>query len=790
MSTFAVDGHETLVSDQELPRGLLLVPEPEAYFASVAKWIGQSPRYYVPVLASPSDPLAGFGNIATTAWHDPLSYSAECAITAIRSYLDARSPDIQDQHLCLAPNDPWCLAGAALLCEGRTKKFLSLPTEAPTVEVILDLIKRQRPKSLTFVTPVLGTPAGEGAAARAYLRALIEAVRAAEEEHYNTSFGFITGINPAAITQFVAKAVLNRSIAERYAGRGVHVVDETASRGQMPDISSAIGRDPVSSRLVNFINLPDLTASRDAVSFAADPRDLLVVRAHGRSYCASKGLLCGARPINYDATQPTEGCISGFECLSSEFHRLDPRRLDTRILLLATCDPIDLTYDDWGNGHAAIGFLAAAGFPSAVIAADGLVVPLSGNGFELLASTLGCSTVGHWCQQLNGVVRGPNGPTSFILFGDPDLPLAQDLSSWVTQAKVAAIPEESGSFGTRNWQITLPFGQEAHICAHLHGETPAADDVLYVWSETAGCQVVSAVWDITPDTSKLWLEVYSENETEISIRAEQRRPMPPVWPQAAAVDSALINAPIFINSTLTSAWEAMSAAGQHLKKIGCASNMNNGRVRIEDPNDVAIAKAHALALFEATQAACLSKVAEEVEHVTNVYLPAVLWRVELNAVRREGRVCPQCNGPTLLVRDYCAGDSHWRSSFDCPNCCFILDDLPLNQPAILSKIICPDATFVNEPVSVAIHLTNPHADRAFAGALQVSLSLATHGLRAKEPVIRFELAQSATEIVNVQFVPSEKTAIPHDYAVRAVALAEGSWHWSARRMHIVKRGGS
>jgi len=150
----------------------------------------------------------------------------------------------------------------------------------------------------------------------------------------------------------------------------VRLVDEDAAPELKKSRTNRFGRNLASMPGVEIRPLSTLS-HETAPHFASSKRRLLAIKGHGRNYCTSKGLLCGARRIDELPEQRVNHCVANFSCAGPEFLRLDPRRLNSRLLVLHACDTISLETDFWRWGNAAVGFLATAGYASAVIAGDG-----------------------------------------------------------------------------------------------------------------------------------------------------------------------------------------------------------------------------------------------------------------------------------------------------------------------------------------------------------------------------------------------------------------------------------
>ena len=768
----------------ETPAAVLWTRDPDNYIHAIAQRVTQGACTPVPILTRDSTELKGFGSLRAAPITGPVVIPAPASSNSqIFEFLKQLEPRGAGEALCVTVSDPFCLAVAALLCLGRCKRFVFLPTGAITPDWIASLLQRHAPRSITFVCPALLGPQTSPLPQAVLLRSLVRALRKCDDEIVLPPFGIVTGVDKPALTQVAAKSVLWRPIAEYYADGEVCFVDEDAPpSGQRKRRNPAgILRNPAALSGVNYQPLSTFLHKR-VPRFAQTKRRLLVVKVHGRSYCAGKGLLCTARQITMKPEQPIASCVGNFDCVGPEFLQFDPRRFNARIMVVDACDSIGLHTDYWQSGNSAVTFLTAAGHPSAVIAGDGMVVPLRANGFELLATVVGCTTMGEWSRQLSATVRGPNPPLSFILFGDPDLAIAVDPTPWVVDAAVKQTKKSRGA--THSWRLSIPKGPAAFARARLGSDPPEGTNLLYAWSETQSCDVEESVWVSGRNAQTAWFAVRSIYGGPISIRVERRSPIGFSSEAIKAVRQALTSSPDYLDPTLKEGWTTVELAGEHLLKIGPGPLHTNERTVRQNPDKAMKARADAEVLWEAAQAACLSTMVNKILVLSNVYLPAALWQIDMDTVRTTAECCPLCGAAGLLARDYRSGASGMRSCYDCPSCCFIIEDKPLDVPSVLSRIDAPQAVAPKRPVKVRIWLTNPYEDRHLGGVLHVSVNWTGHRLRPDHPMLRFRVPPRSTRKVTVRLLPTGEPTIPHAYAIRALALANGFWHWRAHRLAI------
>jgi len=758
------------------------VCDTSTYIHVVAQRIIQKNSFPVPVLAKDANDLRGFGDIQV-ARHEglvargPTEAESRRHIAKFLKSVEARGTR---EKLCVAVEDPLCLAVAALLCHGRQKRFVPLSMKEKIGSGISKLVMRYSPRSITFVTPpLLGSRTSDRVPAR-FLNALIRSLRDCEGNVDIPPFGIVSGIDSFALTQLAAKSVLAQTIAEYYASGTVCLVDEDAAPELKKSRTNRFGRNLASMPGVEIRPLSTLS-HETAPHFASSKRRLLAIKGHGRNYCTSKGLLCGARRIDELPEQRVNHCVANFSCAGPEFLRLDPRRLNSRLLVLHACDTISLETDFWRWGNAAVGFLATAGYASAVIAGDGMVVPLGSGDTELMATLVGCATVGEWTRQINIVVRGPNPPLSFILFGDPDLQIGLNSTPWVVDAAVVPITKGK-TVPRRSWRLIVPKGQSQFVRANLGHHDFDRDELLYTWADRRACDVVESVWVSNRRQQTVWLAIRSKNSNKISLRAELRPPIKLPGDRILAIRRALDSSPDYVDSILKKNWTAVEIAGDHIASLGCRELHARGRTVREDPYAKMEDLIAAEALWEAAQTACLSNVASK--HRPQINLPAALWHVEMDSVRTEIGRCPMCGSERLSARDYRSGRAGWRSYYDCPQCCAIIEDKPFKDRSVLSRLDAPSLAAPKKPIAVEIQVTNPNKDREAMGVLNVSLDSRGHGLRPDRELVTFRLPPHTTQKIAVQLLPTGAAITPHLYTVRALALFEGQWYWRSRRLVV------
>ena len=597
---------------------------------------------------------------------------------------------------------------------------------------------------MTFVVPPLLGDQPPGFSPTGFLNSLVRAIRECEEDVAVPAFGVIAGVEAGALTQLAAKSLLSRPIEEYYAdGKVCFIQEDGPPRGlRRRPLPGGIVRNP--AVLSGVENRPLSALSRERVlRFAKAKRQLLVIQTHGRSYCVGRGLLCGARRIAARPEEPIKKCVSNFDCAGPDFLQLDPRRLNARIVVIAACDVITFHADHWRWGNAAVGFLAAAGHPSALLVSDGMV---GANSFELLAALVGCTTMGEWSCQLSAMVRGPNPAWSFILIGDPDLAIAIDPLPWAADAKVRRI-RTANTGACRSWRVTLPKGNLSLARAQLGQGALDRGEVLYIWPDTGNCDVVSSLLVSRSDWQNVWIAVRSAHGRRIFIRAESRQPIECSPRALEAVRNALSSSPDYRVPALREGWRWVKTAGEHLIDLRLGQQARGRTIR-EDPYRVTKAHADAEALWDVSQAACLSVIANDdmpLAILPHAYLPAVLWPIEVEEVRTEPKPCPLCESTTLLARDYRSGSRGWRSCYNCPQCGFIIEDKPRDFPSVLSAMDAPQIVAPGQKLEVGIWVRNPYGDRDLGGALHLSPNLTGHRLLPDRPVHRFRLAPHAKQ---------------------------------------------
>jgi len=752
------------------------------YFHVVAQRTIQKNSFPVPVLAKDANDLRGFGHIQVTRHKGSIATPTEAQSRRdIAQFLKSVEARGARGALCVAVDDPLCLAVAALLCHARHKRFVSLPMKGNTRRWISKLVMRYSPHSITFVTPPLFGPRKSDRASTKFLNSLIRSLRECDGDVDMPSFGIVSGIDCFALTQLAAKSVLSQPIAEHYASGTVCFVDEDAApTDRKKPRPNGSGRDLASIPGIEIWPLSALS-HETAPGFANSKRRLLAIKGHGRNYCTSKGLLCGARHIDEAPERPVNHCVANFSCVGLEFLRLDPRRLNSRLLVLHACDTISLETDFWRWGNAAVGFLAAAGHASAVIAGDGMVVPLGAGDTELMATLVGCTTVGEWTRQINIIMRGPNPPLSFILIGDPDLPIGINSTPWVVDATV--VPITKGKMASRHsWRLIIPKGQAHFVRAKLGRYDADRNELLYLWPDRSVCDLVESVLASNRGQQTVWLAIRSKNSNEVSLRAELRPPIKLPTDRVLAVRRALDSSPDYVDSILKKSWTAVEIAGEHIISLGCRELPASRRIAQEDPYATANDLIAAEALWEAAQTTCFSSVTSK--HRPQINLPAALWHVEMDSVRTENGRCPMCGSGRLLARDYRSGPAGWRSYYDCPQCCAIIEDKPFNVPSVLSRLDAPSLAPPKKPIAVEIQVTNPNDDREAVGVLNVSLDSRGHGLRPDRELVTFRLPPHTAHKITVRLLPTGAPITPHLYTVRALALFDGQWYWRSRRLVV------
>jgi hypothetical protein len=751
---------------------LILCSETAEYVQAVAAAIDGADYGAVPVLAGASSDLKGFGDIAVR----PAAFRSggqREASSLLKVYLEGNAARGEGEALCLAHPDMLPSAAAGLLCRGLGKKSVALPRDPARVGKALQSALRRRPCSMTLIAPPLLT------SGTAWFAEVIAALRAAAGSmQVLPPWGIIAAPDGAGLTMLAAKAVLHRAIFAAYDDGARCFIDDNGmpSRARRRSAGLPGGRDLAKACGFDLVSTTWLCDER-ATALAARKHDVLIVNGHGRSYCGAGGLLCAPahRHRGHTGRRMPE-CVCNMSCAAPEFLRIDPRRLDARVMVAITCDAANLNGTHWQAGDPSVAFLAAQGYSSAVITTDGVVIERDSALLEFMVAHAESSTVGECARLLSDLMAGPNLAASFYVLGDPDIPLRGKHEELVVTVETDEDPSTSSVWHGRTRSGGAPVARMV-----VDSPAPAPDDVLYAWGKDERAETRRAVIRADGETLSCWMLATNGKvppETEFSLAFRAPAGIAPAIVQAA--EHALACAPELLMPELANSWEHARRAARHI--IATASDLQErtGRIRLENPSLLDARVAEAEARWAIAQAALMSRM----DALNPGYMwPYNLWRVDVEATDIDATICPVCGNPGLVRRRYRTGTRGARHSFDCVRCCRLVDDRPADEPAVFG-VEAPHQARPGEPIEVRFRLTNPSPVRSLFCAGYISMRPLGHGLAPRPAVLTGVVPPRSERILKMSFVPAEDEAHAHVYALRAALLADMVWHWQCRPLII------
>ena len=367
-------------------------------------------------------------------------------------------------QVCVVYEDEWCVAAGALVSAARGRRLERGRPRTSWTDFLAEIGADRSWRSALIIVPAW---AADGSSNPSALEESMAAIRAWAGPA--RPVGLLTGPSPPALTWAAVRVACSEQLLARYRARPVAIVaDGGASYARAPD------------RRI-FDSTESLSVARQLLRARWSA---VLVSGHGRSYCAARGLLCAAHsPSAVTAELPSAAgekiaaavrspgvgrCVAGLDCVDPSWARLDPRRIDTAILVADSCSALSPSGFHWAAGAPAVGVLAAGGPALAVIGSDAIVERCDDVASTLLVLA-SCTTVGEAVVTLNDRHRTSNRPLPYWLVGDPDLAL--DLAWCVPTETVSGASTPGVAFTARS-QRRSSSGAETLLARSAGWQTP------------------------------------------------------------------------------------------------------------------------------------------------------------------------------------------------------------------------------------------------------------------------------------------------------------------------------
>lgn len=749
----------------QAPPQLIVCPDLESY-AKVAADCGAGART-IPIVGAP-DALFGFP--AGTTW------------TSLAPRLparEARSAKPDPRRWILTSAEPSCTAVATFLATATGRSLVA--AEDGDWEAALDnLVRHHGLASLALVVPgwnARGRPNPE------WLRRVLAAVRRRHRFLRDISWGIMTGLNPHALSLLAAKAVLQPEIVASYSAHPSLLFTMDNAADLEVDLPEAA---PDERGRLQIIEKKHILGGR-AGWLTDRPWSLMYFHGHGRSYCGCAGYLCGARPVDGPSATEAPRCLNGMDCANPHsgtvgpgipgFPRIDPRRYDTPIMLMACCGSGGWNTEDWEEGQANIAMLALAGFPSVVLTNDHTTIEQPGDYIEMIFAFSRAKDVGTATSIINIRHEKDGGEFPFYVLGDPECPAGSGRwPGWCSQASVLELP----AAGPALWRAELAVPPTGIFCK---ADLPAFTGPIltHLHAPETGVNIRRAYRFANSEFHELWMRVERNGLSSGPVKVViEQHPPPALPPHLAALSNDI---PLFVRSwgsELQTAAEPLLKSAQQIGRVQQIFDKISARPTLFIPAELE-------QLAENCRHDWLDVQRECVEQALKLS-PGGLWPFRLwqHSGYRAAAIeepCPQCRvGPTLS-RTYDSLPAPARRQWECVDCGLIEDRPASGMPAMALRAAVQLRTgqATDLELSIENQITGPPTTFSIAGAL--ILDQRGHGVKTA-PAFAFELLPGERRVQTVTVRLEQAPQISHRYYVRAILLINGCWAIATKMMTV------
>lgn len=661
------------------------------------------------------------------------------------------------------------------LCKATGRELLVAPDVERLAAMARERVSDPGTRSLCLLLS-LGTPADPGPLARVLL-----AIREAWANGTVASWGVLTGTDDAALSRSAARAVLAGAIASHYSGYGIAILDgdDEEGRGQPFTPWRANGAEADGAHgCVQRVALSGMT--RESLGeFRRQSWSAIVVRGHGRSYCACNGFLCGARRPEDDAEAPLSSCVLGFSCADASYLQNDPRTLDSAVGVFDTCGAANWASPVWQTGIPALAFLAVEGSFSSVIASDGITQSRGRDAGEVLHCLDSAGTLGEATALLNRVRAEQNVCMPYFLLGDPDAPCGS--RRWPFLSETARASRVDGA----TWVAATSAGDRAYVRLDL--PPTAADSMreesIFVWSEDGQERVVEALAFDGRESCEVRVGLRPADPRPLELRVQRSRT--PSLPRGLAREA--LELPVRVGH-LRAPWSSVVPrlidASRRILRTQQYIDQIRGRAvvgRLDAVESVAVA---AVAEWLGAHAACVSLA---VQFRGQGLWPFFMWSSYDYDARNDERPCPVCGRTPTILRSYACAPGLRRAWWECVECDLIADEpMASRRPAIELRAPARIRTGETMQAEVAIDNGDGAVDLLGAGCLVVDRK--GHGVSTSPELfpVRVDAGESRKVAVSLACARPD---VPHAYRVRVLLFLNGEWTWRSRPLRVLPREG-
>lgn len=721
----------------------------------------------VPILSKRAAPSPGFPR--NLHWIDYSSWRE-------LPHEPSRQRGADQRRLCVAIGSRLCELSATLVARASGRSVVWVADQQGLSALFEKWSSAPLPDSLTWFCPLWEEPTERVTAT--WLREILAGMRGLAVQRELPNWGIITGLDAPALSRLAAKSVLFPNIAHDYGDEPVflmNVVDPPGTPSPIVPLTWPLTRE---SRVFAFDNrgaaLNGATAE-DAIHAVEQRWSLAIFKAHGRSYCAARGFLCGAREAEESPLAPPRSCVLGMQCASKSWPQIDPRRYDTPILVLDACGSGHVESHLWADGIPSIAYKAIGGAPSAIVCSDVQTENAVGDFVDLAWGLARSTRIGEALRLINAVRRDSDGSDQprYFLLGDPELPLeSEHRPQLAAPARLAAVG--------RCAQVLLPKVPGPSVrapyyeVADIESEQDAA---VFLWAEGGTVQIQSARFFREGDRVSIWFGVEEssrEGPASIFVQVGPRLSLPAGF---VAEANQIFARTMCWAPNLDPARQVLVAAGMRAIAAGALLSQAAMEVLTNRPSAFS-------AEINGAVAAWLDAHTEAVRAVTSRaaggIAPYGFWNVT-EATRESAReACPYCGKRLAFEKRYRCYPLGHRRQTECLDC-ELINDRPEVAGFPIITLDVPDRIGRTRAVRAILTVDARACDVDWLGSAGVTVPFAGHALAvgpesASVTVQRGELRQFEFELT--RRVDLERTT--HRYRVRAVVLLNGLWFLGSR----------
>jgi hypothetical protein len=683
------------------------------------------------------------------------------------------------RRVCVALEEITCRAAAKLLAYSTGRNTI-VSHLADLSDTICRLVEDPQIDSLAVIVPSWAPNRSAYLLDPSILSLVLQAVRNAGDKIRCGAWGIVTGIDPTALSEVVAKSLLQHSIAAAHSQFSFAALVQTTTDipVDVPQVTGGSGREALAYFTPESADLDRLTLR---------PWSGILFSGHGRSYCACSGCLCGAHGLGEATSDKLTSCLMGMSCQPT-FRQISPRRYAAPVAVLDSCGAASLGSFTWKFNVPSLALTLAAGAPSAVIAADTMLAKNSSEQRDVIVDVLWAlasgRTLGEATARLNRRRTRDNILSPFLLLGDPEL--IGGTERWPDLARLEA-PDSFRTFREERravFEVRLP-GPMFRGWRVRHAPASRmhrSRRTMFVWSPDKNLRMRSVrlfesvsgeteVW-IAPDGQSGNHQIYCESRGIVVLPRYTIQAARLIALQSEEWGARHVRA---LNVLRSAAFELL-ATDRKLRVMQC------------DPTTVepAVAKELVAGTIRFWEASLFSATRLLIEAAPGGLWPWDLWRIGNLDAEKSLSTCPMCGRHPVVARCYVTASGESRRLLDCAFC-EIVADVPKAVRGPRVSLQCAEKIYLPGETEVMVCVDNSRAKVVCHGVVGLAVANSGHGLFANPDVISFRVAAGDVSKFPVLLSASTPPLIAHRYGLRAIALLNGRRSWTGGHLVVLPK---